>query len=200
MGIPKLWAFDIMGTKAPITASALIELPAKPANWKQETYDAKLPELLEAQREKLDTDLILGLVGGFDLIDVLGEAHEHHQVVFGQDGKGCPNYLLLGQRVQPGDVVVSFDTRRKLRRTAWTFLRAGFTPQRWMWSSAIDNRVKLLDLDSVMGFNDSMLHSSNVCRWLNLSTTMSRVEVIAQLARELDIDPGTVVNRAGFES
>ena len=123
--------------------------PKKNANWKQETYEAKLPELIAKQEAKAPEHLAAGCVS--------------QAAVLTQDGKAISycayNGLQLLDALQSvGNngatyTVYGFDVLAALRQCGWYAHNAATSVRApsWVWNAIPNNNVNIVNLFSCSG-------------------------------------------------
>lgn len=127
----------------------LMPPPKKPSNWKQETYEDKLPELREKQKETAAQHLMAGSVNRACAIMQV----EDSQVVKLADGvTGRELTKILAKEVHSGEAdvyhIFGFETLESLRLCAWDPLSCR---PAWIWNTGIRTPVTLINLYSCSG-------------------------------------------------
>jgi len=119
--------------------------PKKPGNWKQETYEEKLPELRAKQLEGASQHLIGGGVSRSAVAEVI-----KGKVII-QGGLTGSQLLEALADVEEAEIF-SLETLDSLRLCGWE--RAAPSPS-WIWNSGLPSKVTLVNLYSCSGAKTS---------------------------------------------
>lgn len=145
----------------------IIGPPKKPSNWKQETYEAKLPELQAKQAETAATHVAAGDAHRVCIATVgSGKTPIVSQVT---DGVGLMKWLVDEKIGEETDAdVFGFELLDSLRLCGWSAASQGVVPPGWIWNSqfAPAEPVNLINLYSCSGAKGVMTAAEMIATWI----------------------------------
>ena len=146
--------------------------PKKPSNWKDETYEKKLPELRAKQAAGAAEHLMAGRVSHACILKWEGGSTLDVNEV---SGDGLVAWLLenVGAVKTAPTTIFGFELLRSLRLCGWQ-VAAGHKPEDdsvrvpyWIWNAGVDSNVTLVNLYSASGAkSDGLSLADTISHWI----------------------------------
>ena len=163
--------------------------PSKPGNWKQETFDAKLPELRAKQEEAVlaDPPVYVGELVEADWVVV----NENDQVVPAPaaDPDELPEHIVLRAVVRAdreGIPIIGFNAAAAIRTAAWQLGRHGACPPlMWLASETRTDGVRVMDIETLM--RTQKLTRAEILAICGVTPTEDGLKDLMALVRQMGI-------------
>ena len=131
-------------------ASAILGDPPKPGNWKQETYEEKLPEMREKALASAHNDLRVSAIKDIVVLDPSTGTTSGYETL-----------LDLTDAY-----IVGFSPKFRLRQAAWNNMRdLGGPVPKWIWCEGYDG-VEFIDLYKLSGAKEDGMRLVDMVNFL----------------------------------